>query len=208
MRHMTLIDSMLKRYPLVSDQVGVTELRVILRELGRVLDQGTDGDVVEFGCYEGTTALFLQRLLGEEPGRKLFLYDSFQGLPEKTVQDDSSAGDQFKAGELLASKQKLINNFKHAGLSVPRIYKAWFKDLKPGDVPDKIAFAYLDGDYYDSIIDSLRLVWPRLSKDGIIVVDDYQSEALPGVRRALEAWSRQHALTLSAEASLAIVRRR
>lgn len=204
---MTDIDTLLKRHPLVSDQVGTGELRVVLRELQRVLDMNVAGDVVELGCYEGTTALFLQRVLvADTPRRSLVLFDSFEGLPAKTRQDASSAGDQFKAGELRASKSRLINHFKHAGLPMPRIRKAWFSDLTPADMPEAIAFAFLDGDFYESITDSLRVVWPRLSRQATVVIDDYQTEALPGVRRAVDEWSRSHEFSLRTEASLAVLR--
>ena len=49
----------------------------------------------------------------------------------------------------------------------------------------KIAFAFLDGDFYESIRDSLRLVLPRMQQGGVIVVDDYAREALPGAAKAV-----------------------
>jgi O-methyltransferase len=57
--------------------------------------------------------------------------------------------------------------------------------LEAEDLPDKIAFAFLDGDFYESIRDSLRLVGPRMSEGGVIVVHDYTNPALPGVRKAV-----------------------
>ena len=71
---------------------------------------------------------------------------------------------------------------------MPVIKKAWFRDLASEDVPERIAFAFLDGDFYESIRDSLRLVVPRMSEGGVIVVHDYNNPALPGVRRAVEEW--------------------
>jgi O-methyltransferase len=109
------LDLLLTRYPLVSDQVNARELKVVLRELQHVLDRDVAGDIVELGCYEGTTSLFMQRLL-DGSGRRLYLYDSFEGLPPKTPQDLSPAGEQFRAGELRASKATLIGHFNRAGL--------------------------------------------------------------------------------------------
>ena len=96
---------------LLSDQIDERELSIILRELERVLSQAVAGDVVEFGCYVGTTSVpMAQRLRSTD--KRLFVYDSFEGLPEKTAEDESPAGLQFRAGELLATKAQFIRNFK------------------------------------------------------------------------------------------------
>ncbi|MCW1908441.1 MAG: TylF/MycF family methyltransferase [Candidatus Saccharibacteria bacterium] len=194
-------------YPIISDQITAKELTVLLSELSAVISRGVIGDVVELGCYEGTAALHEMRLIRQlASDKQLWLYDSFEGLPEKSLADFSPAGTQFTTGALRTSKQKLIHNFKKAGLPLPKVKKAWFKDLKTDDLPDKICFAFLDGDYYDSIIQSLRLVWPKLSPGATVIVDDYQNEALPGAARAVNTWLSTHAVSISVEASLAIIR--
>lgn len=199
---------LLGKYPILSDQVSREELVKILAVLEETLRNNIDGDVVELGCYVGTTTLFLRRLLHKHGSDKvLHAYDSFAGLPPKTNEDASPAGEQFKAGELLAQKSVFIKHFKQAGLALPVIHKAWFGDLTMDDMPEKISFAFLDGDFYGSIHDSLRLVWPRLSKGAIVVVDDYQSEALPGAKRAVDEWLVAHPARLQVATSLAILRR-
>lgn len=177
---MTTVDQLLARHRLISDQVNIEQLRVILSECERSLSLA--GAVVEFGCYIGTTSLFLRRLIGD---RELHVYDSFEGLPPKTAADMSPAGTDFQAGELAVSKKQFLQEFKRAGLRPPIVHKGWFNNLTAADVPDKIAFAFLDGDFYESIRDSLQLVLPRLVPGGIIVIDDYAREALPGAARAV-----------------------
>ena len=86
------------------------------------------------------------------------------------------------------TKREVKERFLRAGLPVPVIKKAWFKDLTSNDLPERIAFAFLDGDFYESIRDSLRLVGPRMAKSGVIVVHDYTNPALPGVKRAVDEW--------------------
>lgn len=193
---------------LISDQVNEREIAILTRELQKVLDRGIPGAVVEFGCYVGTSSLFLQQLLVSEPAERfLHVYDSFAGLPEKQKEDASPAGEQFVAGELLATKAQFTANFKKAGLPVPVIHKAWFSELTHNDIPKQIAFAFLDGDYYRSILDPLKLIWDYLANEAIVVVDDYQNEQLPGVKKALDVWNQHHSFTLTTEASLAIVRK-
>ena len=189
---------------LLSDQIDEHELTIILRELEKVLVSNTPGNVVEFGCYVGTTSIPLGKRLASTD-KKLYVYDSFEGLPEKTREDESPAGMQFVAGELFASKKQLIKNFSRANVPLPIITKGWFSDLTPNQIPDQIAFAYLDGDYYHSILDPLRLIWGRLAPGAIILVDDYANEALPGAARAVDEWLRTHSARLRVEHSLAIM---
>jgi len=177
-----------KGHHIISDQVGQGELHVVWRELEKVLRAGVPGDIVEFGCYAGTTSLFIRRLLdeaGQSTNRTLHVYDSFEGLPEKTKQDSSPAGTDFRAGKLSVSKKELLHQFRTANLQPPIVHKGWFNQLTEADAPNQIAFAFLDGDFYDSIMDSLKLVWPRMAQGGVVLVDDYGREALPGAERAV-----------------------
>ena len=190
---------------LLSDQIDERELTIILRELTSVLKSDAEGDVVEFGCYVGTTSVPMAKLL-QTTQRTLYVYDSFEGLPEKTSEDKSPAGEQFVAGELSASKKVFIKNFKQAGVPLPVITKGWFSDVTEDQVPDKIAFAFLDGDYYRSVLDPLKLIWPRLAPGAVIIVDDYANEALPGAAKATDEWLLTHPAKLRVEHSLAIIK--
>lgn len=204
-----ITDTLLKNYPIISDQVDPRELRVVLHELEQLLQAGKTGAVVELGCYVGTTSLFLRRLLDAYNYTGEFhVYDSFEGLPPKTLEDQSVVGDQFVTGELHATRKQLIQNFKKAGLTLPVIHKGWFSDLMTQDIPATVMFAFLDGDYYESIRDSFRVVTPRLAPEATILVDDYASEALPGAAQATNEWARQHRLTVQSQASLGIIRLR
>lgn len=204
MKRSSQVESKLPFRGLLSDQVSKEEIRIIVRELEKT-DQ-VAGDVVEFGCYVGTTSVFLaHHLMTHAPNKELFLYDSFAGLPPKSEQDHSPAGLQFKTGELAASKKMLIANLRRAGVPMPHITKAWFSDLTESALPQTISFAFLDGDYYHSIQDPLRLIWPRLSAGAIIVVDDYANEALPGAAKAVDEWLLTHPVSKRVEASLAIL---
>ena len=110
------IEKLINKYALVSDQINQKELATVLEALQLTLDKHIGGDVVEFGCYKGTTSLFLMRLImasGQQ--KRLWLYDSFQGLPDKTA-EDGTIGDEFRPGELAATKAEVVRNFAHANL--------------------------------------------------------------------------------------------
>lgn len=177
-------------------QVSKQETEEILRLAKQTLDKSVEGDFVELGCYKGETSILLQRLLkdsGKLSEKKLWLYDSFAGLPEKTSEDSSVAGEAFKAGELFVSKRDVVEKFHRANLPLPVIKKAFFENLDPEkDLPEKIAFAFLDGDLYGSIKTSFRLVLPKLSKDACLIIHDYNNPELPGVSRAVEEFLREN----------------
>ena len=169
-----------------NDQVSEKETERILELARECLD--VSGDFVEFGCYKGDTSLLLAEILRRDVSKRLWIYDSFGGLPEKRAEDESVLGENFKNGELFVTKREVKERFLRAGLPVPVIKKAWFRDLKDEDLPYEIAFAFLDGDFYESIKDSLKLVGPRISEGGVIVVHDYTNPALPGVKKAVDEW--------------------
>ena len=191
------------------EQVTKQETEEILRLAEKALSAA--GDFVELGCYKGETSLLLARLLkAHSSDKRLWLYDSFAGLPEKTVEDASTAGEQFKAGELFVSKREVVEKFKRSGLPFPVIKKGFFEDLDPAaDLPSTVAFAFCDGDLYGSIKTSLKLVVPKLADDGIIVVHDYNNPELPGSSRAVDEFLRAHAdFRLAQKHTLAILTRR
>ncbi len=129
---------------------------------------------------------------GGKRQKRLWIYDSFEGLPEKSSADNSVLGVDFKGGELMVTKREVKERFLRAGLPVPVIKKGWFSDLSDGDLPEEIAFSFLDGDFYESIRDSLRLVVPKMSEGGVMVVHDYSNPALPGVKKAVDEWGGVH----------------
>lgn len=174
-------------------QVTDFETKEILRIAGDCL--ALNGDFVELGCYEGDTSLLLTELLkNRHSNKKLWVYDSFEGLPDKTEQDFSEAGIDFKKGELFVTKRFVKQRFLRANLPVPIIKKAWFEDLTDKDLPEEIAFAFLDGDLYDSIRVSLELVFPKIVEGGNILIHDYNNEQLPGVTKAVDEFLRTHPL--------------
>lgn len=138
--------------------------------------------------------------------RHLWIYDSFAGLPEKTSEDSSGAGQNFQAGELCVTKREVITKLRRANLHNVVVKKAWFDQLTDQDLPAKIAFAFLDGDLYSSIKTSLKLVAPRLQKQGIMIVHDYNNPELPGSSRAVDEFLRAHPeYQLSVRHTLAIL---
>ena len=163
-----------------------------------------DGDFVELGCYKGDTSLSLAEII-KNTKKELWIYDSFEGLPGKNKEDESVIGKDFQAGELLVSKREVKERFLKAGIRLPVIKKAWFSELEDKDLPERIAFAFLDGDFYDSIRDSLKLVEDKMSTGARIIVHDYNNMALPGVKVAVDEWLKNKNLKTNIYQSMIII---
>ncbi len=84
-----------------------------------------------------------------------------------------------------ATTDDLVATFARYERRLPHIHAGWFSETLPRDLPDRVAAAYFDGDFYDSIMASLEAVWPRLSPNGLILIDDYAD-----LERSPRAWSK------------------
>ena len=148
------------------------------------LENKVEGDVVEFGCYVGESSKYLRKSLVEYGSNKeLYVYDSFEGLPPVTSHEENTG---WTEGGLKTTQEVLTSNFLMNDLKPPVITKGWFKDVKPENLPEKISFAFLDGDFYSSIYDSLRKIFNRVEDGGYICFHDYERNDLPGVKAAIE----------------------
>jgi O-methyltransferase len=162
------------------------QINAILCVLDSILKQNIIGDIVEFGCYVGESSKYLRMILDHYcSDKKLYVYDSFDGLPELSKYEENSG---WKSGTLKTSIDILKSNFTNNGLKLPIITQGWFKDIKSDQLPENISFGFLDGDFYDSIFDSLSLVYPKLSKGGCIIFHDYERQDLPGVKAAVDEY--------------------
>ncbi|HET9771786.1 MAG TPA: TylF/MycF/NovP-related O-methyltransferase [Acidimicrobiia bacterium] len=176
------------------DMSDVERLMTIYWTLSHVLVSGVPGDVVELGCHAGLTSVHLQMLIDEfDPGRVLHVYDSFAGLPP------AGPGDRhLRPGDLAVSAEALERNFRRRSLRPPVIHRGWFDDTLPRGLPDQVAFAYLDSDFYGSIRTSWVHLYPRLSSGAIVLVDDYCDPD-----RNPRAWAGLPAVKLACDAFLA-----
>lgn len=137
-----------------------------------------EGDVVELGCNVGTTSIFIQHDL-QGSDKTFHVYDSFEGIPEPQEIDETD----FVKGMAKTTREVFEGNFENEKLKMPEIHHGWFKDA---EYPEKISFAFFDGDMYSSIMDSFEKVYPRMSKGGIIVVHDYGWPRTKGVVKACD----------------------
>ncbi|GAA3885582.1 hypothetical protein GCM10022243_58010 [Saccharothrix violaceirubra] len=165
-------------------------INAIYWALSTTLIHRVPGAVVELGCNAGYTSVWLARIVQDfAPERELHLFDSFQGLPDLGTHDA-----YLRKGDCQASLDDVKANFATWDLPLPIVHPGWFEQTLPDGCPPQVCFAYLDGDFHQSIKTSLEHVYPRLAPGGVILVDDYCDldanprawDGLPGVKRACD----------------------
>jgi O-methyltransferase len=163
-----------------------------------VIRRGVPGDLIETGVWRGGSVIFMRAVLEAygDTSRNVWVADSFQGLPPPDPRYAADAGDVFHGFQVLAVSQEEVQaNFARYGLLDDRVkfLKGWFKDTLAGAPIERIAVARLDGDMYESTMDALRPLYPRLSVGGYLIVDDYGT--VPGCKQAVDEYRREHGIT-------------
>lgn len=138
------------------------------------------GDFAEFGVYRGVS---FEIWIPYAKAQKKILYgvDSFCGMPEPTLSDYNKSGTTRYIKGVFNTKgsKDIVKRLNKTGFIknkdyilfegfVPEILKKFKKDII-------FSFAYIDFDQYQSTVDAINFVWPRLSVNGLILFDDYIS---------------------------------
>ena len=143
-----------------------------LRALGALMNaDGIAGDFVECGTYKGGSAAVLATALTRE--RHLWLYDSFQGMPEVTEVDGEGAKEA--VGLCRADESDVVEIFSSLGISTAQytVRAGMFDSTFQQPLPESVALLHCDCDWYDSVILVLRTFYHLIPQGGCIVLDDF-----------------------------------
>ncbi len=139
------------------------------------------GDVWECGVYKGGTAAMMAAMLSRfAPDKRLYLFDTFAGMPQTDPTKDWHQQGDFSDTSLESVRQYV----GHEKICIAR--KGFIPDTFKGLEQATIALAHIDVDIYKSILDCLAFIWPRLSVGGFIIFDDYGFPSCPGARAAVD----------------------
>jgi hypothetical protein len=161
-----------------------------------VLARGVPGDLMETGVWRGGATILMRAILKVNgvTDRLVWAADSFEGLPppnaDKYPLDKTLTLNQFK--ELAVSLEQVQLNFRRYNLldDQVRFLKGWFRDTLPGAPVKRLAVLRLDGDLYESTMDTLVHMYPKVSSGGYVIVDDYGD--IPPCRQAVHDYRAQH----------------
>lgn len=169
--------------------IGLKRLNNLQKCVETVLAERIPGDLIETGVWRGGACILMRAVLATQgvTDRRVFVADSFMGLPRPNPENyPADRGDLHHAFRYLAvSRAEVEDNFRRFELLDHQVVflEGWFKDTLRSASIDRLALMRLDGDMYESTVQALEALYPKLSVGGFCIVDDY---ALTGCRRAVD----------------------
>jgi O-methyltransferase len=186
---------------------GLERLFALVQAVRYIVRAEIPGDLVECGVWKGGSMIAAASTLLElkAADRNLWLYDTFEGMPEPTVVDVSHRGEnaqqEFKARQknrtsgsdwCYSSLEEVRENLE--GTNYPkhllRFVKGKVEETIPREAPAQIALLRLDTDWYESTKHELVHLFPRLSRSGVLIIDDYGY--WKGCRKAVDEYFAAH----------------
>lgn len=178
--------------------VGLKRLDNVQFCVENVINNAVPGDLIETGVWRGGTSIFMRAILKAHSvvNRRVWAADTFEGMPapdpEKYPED---ARFEHFADELAVSIEQVKDNFDRYGLldGQVRFLKGLFRDTLPIALVEELAVIRLDGDWYESTMDGLVNLYPKLSVGGYLIIDDYG--CVPACRQAVHDYRDTHGIT-------------
>ena len=178
--------------------IGIKRLDNLQHCIESVLDNNVPGDFIETGVWRGGATIFMRAALKVDrmTDRRVWVADSFEGLPAPTPEKyPADAGDLLHTfGELAVSLERVKEHFRRFDLLDDQVcfLKGWFRDTLPDAAIKKLAILRLDGDMYESTMDALVHLYPKLSGGGFTIIDDYG--AVGACRKAVDDYRNEHGI--------------
>ena len=184
-------------WPMNADtMIGLKRIENLEFCIKEILNKNIPGDLIETGVWRGGASIFMKAMLevNNDHDRIVWLADSFEGLPKPNEEKyKSDKGDKhYVVQELKVSLETVIANFKKYGLLDDKVkfLKGWFKDTLPIAPIERLSLIRLDGDMYESTMDGIMNLYPKLSKGGFLIVDDWGS--VKGCQDAINDYRSQY----------------
>jgi O-methyltransferase len=169
--------------------IGMRRLENLEYCAARVFADGVAGDFLEAGVCQGGAAIFLRALqvaYGEER-RLTWVADSFEGLPEPTLEQDRDLRlHEAVQPWLAASLEAVRDNFKTYELLSDEVMflPGWFSETLPEAPVGPLAILRIDADLYLSTRQALDALYDKVEPGGFVIVDDYH--IFPPCRAAVD----------------------
>ncbi len=175
--------------------IGLRRMRNIRILLERVILEGVKGDFVETGVWRGGACIYARGIFAAHniKDRAVWVADSFNGLPppspEQYPADDGDVHHTYE--QLRVSRSEVAQNFAAYQLldDQVRFLEGWFSETLPAAPIEQIAVLRLDGDMYESTIQALEYLYPKLSSGGYVIIDDF---GLRPCRKAVDDYRARH----------------
>ena len=134
------------------------------------------GCVVEAGAYKGGSTAKLS-IIAKMLGRKIYVFDSFEGLPDNNEQHDKSIFGYsikgwFEGQRFKGALEEVRDNIKMYGeIEVCEFVQGWFEETMPS-FREPIMGAILDVDLVSSTKTCIKHLYPLISDGGFLCSQD------------------------------------
>lgn len=171
-------------------------LRGLYRSVQYVVSRDIPGDVVECGAARGGSAALMALALRRLESRKrIWLFDTFEGLPAPTAQDPDFALADLFTGTCVGSLDEVQTFFQRLNVADNAVFvKGLFQDTLRTASIAQIALLHIDGDWYESVKACLDALFDRVAPGGVIQFDDYGY--WKGARKAVDEFFNQRELEI------------
>jgi O-methyltransferase len=168
--------------------MGLRRLEFFQSCLVDIIKNNVPGDLFEAGCWRGGGVIFMLgalRALGDT-SRRVWAADSFSGYPAPTAQSHEVDHHLYRRSDYFSvTREQFEANVRRYGLFGPRlqILQGWFGESIPAAPIENLSLIRIDVDGYEGVRDTLKLLYPRLSHSGYVLIDDIRQ---PGAKRAVD----------------------
>jgi hypothetical protein len=153
-----------------------------IRTIEHVISNKIDGDIVEIGVWRGGTVMIMLYKLMQlgVNDRHVHLYDTFTGMTEASEHDVEAptgrhANEVWERVQCVADYNDVYTNITSVGYPMDKIHfhVGDIRQVEMNDIPATISLLRLDNDWFELYKFELPIFAPRVSKNGIITIDDY-----------------------------------
>ncbi len=148
-----------------------------------------DGDIIEFGVWNGNTSLLIKKVIDIlHIKKKVYLFDHFMGLNHLTIKDKEKFRGMYKGN--LSLIKDLIKFFKLKKIEIIeddaiKLDCNYFSGKK-------FSLVIIDVDLYEPTRKILDSVHKSLSKNGLIIFDEANKDDFPGEKQAMKEFFNRH----------------
>jgi predicted O-methyltransferase YrrM len=202
-------DSALRAMALLWDRVSPSEFSSLYRQIRSrtmcsnarlrglyhacqyVVSRDIPGDVVECGSAQGgSAALMALTLRRMKSRRKMWLFDTFEGLPAPSAQDPDFEVAELFTGTCVGTLEEVRELFQRLNVADDvEFVKGLFQETLPASSVSAIAVLHIDGDWYESVKVCLNVLYDKVVPGGMIQLDDYGY--WQGARKAVDEFLAQ-----------------
>jgi O-methyltransferase len=156
---------------------SIERMYAVYKSVEYICKNNIPGDYVECGVWKGGSSMMaaLSLIHFGKINKELWLYDTFEGMPEATDKDISYQGVRGKdyKGDMIGTLQEVEINMKKTGYTRVVTIPGKVENTIPDALPLRISLLRLDTDWYESTLHELKHLYPLLIKGGVLIIDDY-----------------------------------